>query len=438
MSAFARCWRLAWPLILANLGVPLLGFVDTGVVGHLPDPAFLAGVALGATVISVLYFLFGFLRMGTTGLTAQALGAGAEMELGATLARGLLLALGLGLLVILAGPAILAATTALFAPNAATLASFAAYLDIRLFGAPAALGNFVLLGWLLGLQDSRGPLLLLVFTNGLNAVLALTLVLGLGLGVPGVALATLIAEYAGLGLGCLLVRRHFRRIEAPLPDAARIFHRERFLRLLTVNRDIFLRSLMLEAAFLSFMALGSRQGEIVLAANAVLMNFFTLAAFGLDGFAHAAEAMVGKAVGERDAAAFRAATKAAFTLAAALALLLTLAFWLGGGAVIRLMTDLDAVRAAASTYLAYAVLIPAVAVWAFVLDGIFFGATRVAELRNAMVVATLVFFAGAFGLTGPFGNHGLWLAMLIFLAARGLLLWLVYHRAEDGLVFARG
>jgi MATE family multidrug resistance protein len=438
MIPYRECWRLAWPLILANLSVPLLGLVDTAVVGHLPDPSYLGGVALGATLISVLYFLFGFLRMGTTALAAQALGAGDEAEVMAALARGLVLAAGLGCLLILLGGPILALAMRLFAPGPAIAANFALFLEIRLLGAPAALANFVQLGWLLGRQDSRSPLVLLIATNLLNAALAVGLVLGLGMGVAGVATATVIAEYAGLGVGFLLVRRHRRRLGGRLPDRATIFRRAPFLRLLAINRDLFLRSLMLEAAFLGFTALSSRQGDIVLAANAVLMNFFTLAAYGLDGFAHAAEAMVARAVGARDARGFQAAARAGFALAGLLALALVLIFWLAGSGVVALLTGIAAVRDAANLYLPYVALIPVVAVWAFVFDGIFFGATRTAELRNAMAAALTVFAAMAFTLPPALGNHGLWLAMLIFLAARGLLLALVYRRAEDGAAFARG
>ena len=438
MTAYRECWRLAWPLILANISVPLLGLVDTAVVGHLPGPHFLAGVALGAMVVSVLYFMFGFLRMGTTALCAQALGAGDTAELRAVPVRALLVAALLGLTIVLLSWPILAVAELVFAPGAAVRDSLATYLVIRLFGAPAALGSFVVLGWLLGLQDSRGPLALLVLTNAVNAALALLFVLGLGYGVAGVATATLIAEYAGLAAGLLLVRRRWRRLGLGRTGLPEVLVRRRFLRLLAVNRDIFLRSASLEAAFLAFTALGSRQGEVILAANAVLMNLFTFSAYGLDGFAHAAEAMVGKAVGGRDVGALQSAARAAFGLAAALALAMTLAFALGGPALIALLTDIASVRAAAVAHLPFAAAVPVVAVWAFVLDGLFFGATRTAELRNATAAAALVFAVAALALTGPFGNTGLWTAMLLFLAARGIFLGLLYWRAEAGAAFVRG
>ena len=429
MNATRESWRLAWPLILSNLSVPLLGIVDTAVVGHLDSPRYLGGVALGALVMSVLYWLFGFLRMGTTALTAQAYGAGDGDETRAALGRAMLLALGLGLGVVLAGPLVLALSERLFAPTPEVAAEFERYVAIRLFGAPAALANMVVLGWLLGLQDSRRPLLLMIATNGINAALAILLVLVLGLATPGVASATVIAEYSGLALGLWLLYPGWRRLGG-WPGWRTLMIGHRFRRLLAVNRDLFLRSLMLEAAFLAFAAIGSRQGEIVLAANAVLMNFFTAAAYGLDAFAHAAEAMVGRAVGAGNRPGFRAAVRASFANAALLALAMTLAFAALGGWGVRLMTGLPEVRAQAMAFLPYIVALPLASVWAFVFDGVYFGATRTAELRNGMAVSLALFAAIAVVLVPLLGNHGLWLSLLLFLAARALVLGLIYRRIE--------
>lgn len=427
-DARRESWRLAWPLVVSNLSVPMLGMVDTAVVGHLPDPAQLGAVALGASMASMLYFAFGFLRMGTTALAAQALGAADADELRAVLVRGLAVALSIGTLVVaLSGPAI-AAGLAVFAPGDDIAPSFEAYVGLRLLGAPAALAGFVLVGWLLGLQDSRRPLALMLATNGLNAALDVVLVFGLGLAADGVALATAASDWAGLLIGLLVLRPAWRRLGGGLPPRAAVLRRDRFLRLFRVNRDIFARSLMLETAFMSFAALSSRQGELVLAANAVLKTFFTLASFGLDGFAHAAEAMVGRSVGARDRKGFEEAVRAGFVNGAWLALALALALWLGGGLLIRLLTDLEPVRELALVYLPYVAILPLVAVWAFLWDGVFFGATRTAELRNAMVLALLVFLAAAASLPPLLGNHGLWLALLLFLGARGLFLTLTWRR----------
>jgi MATE family multidrug resistance protein len=425
VSAYREAWRLAWPLILSNLSVPLLGIVDTAVVGHLPQPHYLGAVAIGALVLNVLYFVFGFLRMGTTGLTAQAFGRADADELRAGLLRPLLLAVLIATVLLACGPLVVGAAMALFEPSARIGAELESYLRIRLLGAPAGLANMVLLGWLLGLQNARGPMALLIVTNALNMALDLLFVLGFGWAVRGVASATVCAEYGGTALGLWLARRQLRGLSGVWRWPA-ILQGAAFRRLLAVNRDIMLRSLSLEAAFLGFTALSSRQGEIVLAANAVLLNFLVFAAFGLDGFAHAAEAMVGRHVGRGDVSGFRAATRANLGLALALAVLLTLAFAAGGGFGVELMTGLAEVRATAMTYLPYVVVLPLVAVFAFLFDGIFIGATRTAEMRNGMVLALGVFLGSVALLMPPLGNHGLWLAMLLFMAARGIWLGACY------------
>lgn len=428
MSARRESWRLAWPLIVSNLSVPMLGVVDTAVVGHLEAPHHLAAVALGATVMGVVYFLFGFLRMGTTALAAQALGAADLEELRAVLCRGLMVAAGLGLAVLACGPLILELCARLFAPPPEVLSGYRLYLGLRLLGAPAALASLVVLGWLIGLQDARRPLLIMLATNGLNALLDVALVFHLGMAADGVALATVAAEYAGLALGLALIHQEWRR-RGGWPGWPRILISQRFRRLLVVNRDLFLRSAMLESAFLTFTALGSRQGAVILAGNAVLLNFFTVAAYGLDGFAHAAEAMVGRAVGAADREAFRAAVRAGFANAVLLALLLTSLFALAGPLAVRLMTSLPEVRAAAMSFLPWAVLLPCVSVWAFLYDGIFFGATRTAELRNGMAAALALFGLAVALLLPLLGNHGLWLAFLFFLGARGAILAAIYQRS---------
>ncbi|HEX2365507.1 MAG TPA: MATE family efflux transporter, partial [Bradyrhizobium sp.] len=335
------------------------------------------------------------------------------------------------LLLIAAGPLIIRLAILLFEPTARVGAEFASYVGIRLLGAPAGLANLVLLGWLLGLQNARGPMALLIVTNALNIALALVFVLGFGWAVKGVATATLCAEYGGLALGLWLAHRQLKGL-AGLWRWPAVLQAGAFRRMLAVNRDIMLRSLSLEAAFLGFTALSSRQGELVLAGNAVLLHFLTFAAFGLDGFAHAAEAMVGRHVGRGDAPGFRAATRANLILALALAALLALAFALGGRVAIAVMTGLAEVRAAAQSYLPYVVALPLIAVFAFLFDGVFIGATRTAEMRNGMAVA-LAAFLGAVALLMPaFGNHGLWLAMLVFMAARGIWLGVCYLRIDRG------
>lgn len=437
MTAYREAWRLAWPLILSNLSVPLLGIVDTAVVGHLPEPHYLGAVAIGAAVLTLLYFVFGFLRMGTTGLAAQAFGRADGDELRAGLARSLGIALALAVCLLAAGPAISAAAYVIFEPGPRVGPELETYIGIRLLGAPAGLANLVLLGWLLGMQNARGPMTLLIVTNGVNMALDVLFVWGFGWGVAGVAAATVCAEYGGLTLGLWLVARQLRGIAGAWRWQT-IRAGAAFNRLLRVNRDIFVRSLSLEAAFITFSALSSRQGEVILAANAVLLNFLTFAAFGLDGFAHAAEAMVGRHVGARDLAGFRAATRANLTSALGLAALLSLGFLLGGTWAIDLMTGLEAVRASAQTHLTYLIVLPPIAVFAFLFDGVYIGATRTAEMRNGMLLALAVFLLAAWALIGPLGNHGLWLALLLLMAARGLWLGLLYRRIDRTTGFVTG
>jgi MATE family multidrug resistance protein len=272
-----------------------------------------------------------------------------------------------------------------------------------------------------------------------NGGLDVLLVWGLGLTAGGVALATVMAEGFGLALGIWLLRRHLRGLPAQTtPSRAQVLALAAFTRLFRINRDLFLRTVVLQLAFLSFMALASRQGPIILAANAILMHFFMLASHGLDGFAYAAEAMVGRAVGARDPAGLRAAARAGFVNAGILSGLIGLAFWLTAPSIIDLLTAIEAVRETALDYRLVVAMLPVIAIWAFLFDGIFIGATRTAELRNAMVAAIVVYGVAAVVLVPAFGNPGLWTAMLLFLASRGLTLGLLYRRAGFGASFALG
>jgi MATE family multidrug resistance protein len=419
-------WRLAGPIILSNLSVPLLGAVDTAVVGHLPDAAYVGAVAVGATIFNFLYWGFGFLRMGTTGFAAQAYGGGDGDELAAVLARALLLALGLGLVLMALQLPIRHLALALIAasPRVASLAG--QFFQVRIWSAPATLANYALLGWLLGVQRPRAALALQVFMNGLNILLNLLFVVGFHWGVRGVAGATVLAEYAATGLGLLLVARALPR---PLRlERSRILDRGRLVALIRVNRDIFIRTLCLVLAFAYFTARGAAMGDVLLAANAVLLNFQSLMAYALDGFAHAAEILVGSAVGARDRAAFSAAVRAATGSAAALAVGFALAYAVAGDALVGLFTELPAVRAAAHEFLPWLILSPLLSVWSFQLDGVFIGATRTVEMRNGMIIALACYLAAALLLVPLLGNHGLWLALMLLMVARAVPLALWYPR----------
>lgn len=426
-KGFGRVFALALPIILSNLSVPLMGAVDTAVMGHLPDAAYIGGVALGALVFNYVYWGFGFLRMATTGFTAQAQGAGDHQELRHVTARGTLLALGLGAAIVLLQLPIAALAFGVLEGSARVKELARDYVLVRIWGAPATLFVYVVLGWLIGMQRMRTVLALTVFQNALNAALALLFVVELGWGIKGVAGATLAAEYAAALFGALALWRAHRPL-ARRWGGAGLFDRAKWLGAFRVNRDMFLRTLFLVTGFAWFTSQGAGQGDVMLAANAILITFIAFAAYGLDGFAHAAETLVGAAVGARDGAAFRAAVRVTTWCAGVVALAMGLMLALGGPALVDVMTVLEPVRAAAREFLLWAALYPLVSVWCFQLDGIYIGATRTAEMRNGMALALLGFLTLGYALMPRFGNHGLWAAFTVFAALRGIVLAVWYPR----------
>ena len=424
-----RVWRLAWPMVVSNLSVPLLGAVDTAVIGHLPEPHFLGAVAVGALIFNTLYFGCNFLRMGTTGLTAQAYGARDFDAARATLARALLIALVLAAaLLALQGPIGWLAFY-LVEPSEAVAGEGTRYFFIRIWGAPAALANIALVGWFIGMQNTRAALALLLTVNGINIVLDLVLVLVYELGVPGVAWATVAADYSGLILGAAvtarLANRHGGRWRPRhVLDAAAM------RRFLGINRDIFVRTLFVITAFALFTTLSARQGDVVLAANAVLLNFVVFFNFAYDGFAFAAEALTGRALGARRRADLARAIRACLLWCLALALLTLAVYGVAGAPIVRVLTDIDDVRIVAYDYLPWLIALPLVAVWGIFFDGVFTGVTRTADMRNTMMLAFVVFVPCAWFLREPMGNHGLWLAMTLLYAVRGIGLGAIYVRIQ--------
>lgn len=432
-----RVWRLAGPIIVSNITVPLLGIVDTAVVGHLPKAYYLGAVAVGALIFDFLYWGLGFLRMGTTGFTAQAHGAGDCDEIRAALARAVLVAGALAaLILILRGPIIAVAMMLIEAgPEVERLAR--AYYGIRVWGAPAALLNTVILGWLLGLQNARASLIVMVAVNGINMALDYLFVVHFSLAVEGVAAASLIAEYAGLAIGAVMVARTLGRLDGGLGGGqgggwsrARILEARALRRTISVNRDIFLRSLCLIGAFAYMTALGARLGDVALAANAVLMNLVNFMSFGLDGFANAAQALIGRAVGGRDRAAYRGAVRASSRWALITAVGFTAVYLIAGDWTIDLLTSVAEVRVAARAVLPWLIAAPLIAVWSYQFDGIFFGATRSREMRNAMAVSLAVYVAATLVALPLWANQGLWFSFVLFMAARALTLAYYYPRIE--------
>ena len=428
----ARVWAIAAPVMLSNLSIPLLGAVDTAVVGHLPDPAYIGGVAVGAIIFNFLYWGFGFLRLGTTGFTAQAYGAGDRDELRAVLARALSTALIIGLALIALQLPISWIAFRLFEASVPVETQASLYFDIRIWSAPAALANYAMIGWLLGTGRARTMLLLQVALNGLNIVLDLIFVLGFGWGVEGVALASLLAELSAVSLGLCIIARALKADGGRWrPDLIR--NTERLVALFRVNRDILIRTLSLLAAFGYFTAEGAKMGDLVLAANAILMQLFTFMAYGIDGLSDATEVLAGNAKGARSRRQFRAVIGAAGLWAAGLALVIAVIYWLVGPLLVNLFTNLDDVRRTAQPYLIWIALAPLLSVWCFLLDGIFIGTTRTGPMRNAMIVSLLIYLGACWLLIPWLGNHGLWLALMIFMVARALTLLAYYPALERSL-----
>jgi MATE family multidrug resistance protein len=415
-----KVWALAAPMILSNLSVPLVALVDSAVVGHLPHAHQLAAVAVGGSLYTLLTWAVGFLRMGTTGFSAQAAGRGDGSALRQVLLQGLLLGGGLALLLIGLALPLSNAALGLMQPSANLDALARDYLHIRLFGLPAALATYALIGWLLGTQNARGPLAILLTTNLLNVALDLLFVLGLHWGVAGAAWASVIAEWSAALLGLYLARRALRGYAGRL-DWAALGRWLNWRPLLAVNRDIFIRTLALQAVFFLITVQGTRLGDATVAANALLLNGLLLTAHALDGLAHAVEALCGHALGARDRNALRRSLIVAGGWSLLASLGFALFFLFGGHWFIGLQTNIAVVRDHALDYLPYLALLPLIAVSSYLLDGLFIGATRAREMRDAMLLALLLALPLAWALQ-PLGNHGLWLAFLAFMGLRSLCL----------------
>ena len=419
-------WRLAWPIILSNVTVPLLGLVDTAVVGHLPTPRYLAAVTLGAALLSFLYWGFGFLRMGTTGLTAQAHGRQDEETVKALLGQSLIVAAAIGLGLIVFGYPLVRLGLYWLGGSADSTALASEYAHIRLLSAPAVLANYAILGWFLGLGNARVTFVIMVLTNTVNIALDLFFVLGLGMTSNGVAWASAIADYTAFGVGVWLLRRELRELGgAPVPRH-RLWRLSAYADLFAVNRHLFVRTLCLLFAFAFFTARGADLGDIVLAANAVLMQYVMLTSYGLDGFAQAAESLVGKAAGRRDWPLFGASVCAALRFSLVTAVLATAAFALAGHTLIGLLTDLPAVRVEAGAHLGWLVAMPVLTVWSYLFDGVFVGATATREMRDTLI-ASLALFLCVWWASRVWGNQGLWFSFAVFSAARSLTLAAVYR-----------
>lgn len=420
-AALPRVWALAWPLILSNITVPLLGLVDTAVLGHLPDSSYIGAVALGATLFSFIFWGFGFLRMGTTGLTAQAFGRGDARGVALMLGRSVVLAAVIGIVIIVLRNVLVPVGLSLLDGSAQVTELATKYATIRIFAAPSVLANYAFIGWFLGIQRSRVTLLLMLVNNGANIVLDLWFVLGLGMTIAGVAWASMLSAWLTTAVGLTLAVSAGKSLGARLSWRSLLAWRD-YAELLSVNGSLFVRTLSLLFAMAFFNAQSAQQGDLTLAANTVLFQFVLVASFALDGFAQATESLVGEAAGVRDRQRLivylQAATVCSLLSAGAISLV-----YLGAGPpLISLLTDLEAVREAANVYLPWLWAMPLAACGCYLLDGLFIGLTRTGAMRDTVILSTIGFYLPCWYFTQSFGNHGLWFAFLVFHVARGATL----------------
>lgn len=418
-------------MILSNITVPLLGLVDSAVLGHLDQAYYLGGATVGAMIITSITWLCGFLRMSTTGLSANAFGQANQQKSTIVLMRGLIVASMIGLSIIALQAFYIDVALGLAGGSEFVQLYAGQYANIRVWGLPAALANIVIIGWLLGQHKAKAVMWLLIVTNLVNLVLDLWFVLGLGWQVKGAAWATLIAEYSGLLLGLFIILSAFPSLFTVkgkrVISLAQLIEKQGLLAYFKLNRDILLRTLCLEICFIFITFQGARLGDSVVAANAILMNFLLLISFGLDGIANAAEAMVGKAKGSGDNLQLNQVVNRSLGWTLAFALLYSLGFWLLGEQLIKLISDIPSVVTQAKNYIHWMILLPLVACWCFLFDGVYIGLMQAKAMRNSMIIATFGCFFPMWWLLQDLGNHGLWAAFSAFMLARGITLWWHYQ-----------
>jgi multidrug resistance protein, MATE family len=418
-------FAIALPIMLSGATVPLVGFVDTLVVGQLGAAALIGGMAVSTTMFNAIYWAFGFLRMGTTGFTAQAVGAGDMAERTAIFGRGLLVASAFGLALVALQVPIKQGFFAVIGGSPDVQAAATAYYDWRIWAAPAGLINYVLMGWFMGLGRAMIAFWLQLLVNVINIALSLALVIGLQWGVAGAGLAAFVSEAGAAVVGLLIAWRMVQAAGAPF-NWPQIIDLGALRRMVAVNRDIFIRTLCLLGVTVMFTSRGAAAGDVTLAANAVLMSLLHISIYLLDGYESAAQTLVGQAVGARNAARLTSAVRVTMQAAAVTGVILGLVLWLAGPLLVDLMTVSPDVRAQAREYLLWLAVTPFIAVWCFQLDGIFIGATRTVDMRNMMLISFAVYLVALAILFPRIGNHGVWTALNIFFVARAITLGWCY------------
>ncbi|MEN8201678.1 MAG: MATE family efflux transporter [Bacteroidota bacterium] len=427
--------NLAIPNIISNISIPLLGIVDMALMGHLESDAYIGAIALGSLIFNFIYWGLGFLRMGTSGFTAQAWGRNDQGETILVLARALFIAIAISLVFLALQRPIEILSFAVLKGETRVEELAMAYFRIRVWAAPAALGQFALLGFFLGMQNARLPMIVLVITNILNLICNYIFVMKLGMGSDGVALGTVIAQYSGFFIAIFLLWKHYRSLFKFWSLKATL-QWKKLRTFMLVNKDIFIRTMCLVVVFSIFTArsassdLLSEGEETTLAVNSLLMQFFMFFSFLIDGFAHASEALTGRFIGARDPKSLSKTIRLLFIWGGGISLIFTGLYLLGGDAIFRVLTNNPAVIANAKPYFFWVILVPLVSFSAFLWDGIYIGATAGKQMRNAMLISTLGVFFPVYILAGKFlDNHGLWFAFILFMLARSITMQVLSGKA---------
>ena len=429
---------LAIPSIVTNITVPLLGLVDVAIVGHMGDASYIGAIAVGTMMMNVICWLFGFLRMGTSGMTSQAYGRGDSKEAATILFQAIALGAAIGILFVLFQPLLLRLFLFFMRPSDEIRAFASVYFHVCVFGLPAALVMYGLTGWFIGMQDTRTPMTVSIFQNIVNIMTSLLLVYVFGMKVEGVALGTLTAQYSGLLLALYILRRkyasHYQLLFSQFTLKPGVYssfgYKHTLNRFFRVNRDIFLRTLFLVAVNAAFTSVGSRQGDVILAVNTLLFQFFTLYSYIMDGFAYAGEAICGKYYGAGNAPSFHACIRRLFAWGVIMTVVYTAAYYFGANDILHVLSNEQTVIEASEPYLLWVALIPVAGMGAFIWDGVFIGITDSRGMLLSCFVAAIVFAIMLSLFFTTMGNHALWLALLSYLLARGVMQTILFWRAK--------
>ena len=430
---------LAIPSIVTNITVPLLGLVDVAIVGHMGDASYIGAIAVGTMMMNVICWLFGFLRMGTSGMTSQAYGRGDSKEAATILFQAIALGAAIGIVFVLFQPLLLRLFLFFMRPSDEIRAFASVYFHVCVFGLPAALVMYGLTGWFIGMQDTRTPMTVSIFQNIVNIMTSLLLVYVFGMKVEGVALGTLTAQYSGLLLALYILRRkyasHYQLLFSQFTlkpgDYSSFSYKHTLNRFFRVNRDIFLRTLFLVAVNAAFTSVGSRQGDVILAVNTLLFQFFTLYSYIMDGFAYAGEAICGKYYGAGNAPSFHACIRRLFAWGVIMTVVYTAAYYFGANDILHVLSNEQTVIEASEPYLLWVALIPVAGMGAFIWDGVFIGITDSRGMLLSCFVAAIVFAIMLSLFFTTMGNHALWLALLSYLLARGVMQTMLFWRAAE-------